>query len=570
MQAPQLLGKPEDLIKYGTSAEQSDSPLLGESKKNAFDGLKASQDTSEGLADATPLMAFAKLIQESPKLKGAQGKIPSMIRTALPFASYSTAGGKGILPFLAFGAGYGAGTAIDKGSQYVPGMDGEKLSTKLARGIAPEVFENAAAIDKSMQLQADFRNETERLKEQGSMSEDDKVDNLQSSLQAVSARPQVSPGVLPTPQEAGQGLINAAKEFYPNASFEPEAPAAPALPDPSRTGLSTEQMQGLSPDALQAIRTPSIPESVTSAEVPAGFSAARPVNPQTGEFLSPEVIAAGENAGLTFPSQVALPQVQAPVSAPPMSAEETQARLQERFGAPTLREIQALSEGQGRGTAVDAQGRMISRTEQPQEAGGSVEAEKSQTQKDTAAANEKVTRSVSAQGRAYTDSELRRAFGDDYQNARIKDMNGINPFTDKTYADEELERQNLIEDTEARKRSGVDDPPESPTKIIEDARAKAEAMAEASGLSPDDSDYDDFILDSMESITGIPRYRKPPPQYADDAAANAAHAAGNLKVGDSFVMDGEVRVYEGPAPEEKTARSPLAPTLPLPGGFRVR
>jgi hypothetical protein len=174
----------------------------------------------------------------------------------------------------------------------------------------------------------------------------------------------------------------------------------------------------------------------------------------------------------------------------------------------------------------------------------------SQAGADTRAANEKVTRSVSAQGRTYTDSELRRAFGDDYQKARIKDMNGINPFTDKTYADEELERQNLIEDTEARKRSGADDPPESPTKIIEDARAKAEAMAEASGLSPDDPDYDDFILDSIESITGIPRYRKPPPQYADDAAADAAHAAGDLKVGDSFVMNGEVRVYAGPAPEE--------------------
>jgi len=178
----------------------------------------------------------------------------------------------------------------------------------------------------------------------------------------------------------------------------------------------------------------------------------------------------------------------------------------------------------------------------------------SQAGRDTRLANEKVTRSASAEGRAYTDSELRRAFGEDYQEAIIKDRNGINPFTDKTYADEELERQNLIEDTEARKRSNVDDPPESPTKAIEDARAKAEAMAAASGLSPGDPDYEDFILDSIETMTGIPRYRKPPPKYADDAAADAAHAAGDLKVGDSFVMDGEMRVYAGPAPEESVER----------------
>ncbi len=604
MQAPQLLGRPEDLIKYGTSAEQSDSPLLGNLTKNV-----TAENTSEAIAEATPSAAFAKLIQESPKLKGAQGKIPSMIRTALPFASFSGAGGKGILPFLAFGGGYATGTAIDEGSQYVPGMDGEKFSTKLARGMAPEVFENAD-INSQPAFNAPTLQDLADQRAQNSTSEDDKVDSLQNALKGVPAGPQVSPGALPTPQEAGQGLMNAAKEFYPNASFEPAAPAAPALPDPARTGLSTEQMQGLSPDALQAIRTPSIPESVTSSEVPEGLGPLRPVNPQTGEILSPEVIAAGENAGLTFPSQVALPQVQAPVSAPPMSAEETQARLQERFGAPTLNQIQGLAEGQGRGAAVDAQGRMITPSAQPpadsavppagalssfeqdslsrqQRIGGTGSFEgdskaredrlrenerrpgESQAGRDTRVANEKVTRSASAEGRAYTDSELRRAFGEDYQEAIIKDRNGINPFTDKTYADEELERQNLIEDTEARKRSGVDDPTESPTKLIEDARAQAEAMAAASGLSPDDPDYEDFILDSIETITGIPRYRKPPPKYADDAAADAAHAAGDLKVGDSFVMDGEVRVYAGPAPEEKTTRPPLKNALSLPGGGRV-
>ena len=120
------------------------------------------------------------------------------------------------------------------------------------------------------------------------------------------------------------------------------------------------------------------PESVTSAEAPAGLGPYVPLT-LTGEFLPPEVIAAGERAGLTFPSQVALPQEQAPIA--PMSEAETRARLQSRFGAPTISQIQALPEGQGRGAAVDAQGRMIPRTVQPQEAEGSAETQKSQTQK---------------------------------------------------------------------------------------------------------------------------------------------------------------------------------------------
>ena len=423
---------------------------------------------------------------------------------------------------------------------------------------------------------------------QGAITEDDKIDNLQNALKSVPDTPQVVPGTLPTaeesgqrlidaakelypgafpaeapvapaapalpalttPQEAGQGLINTAKELYPGA-FPPAAPAAPALPDPVRTALTTEQMQGLSPDALQAIRTPSIPESVTSAEAPAGLGPLRPVDPRTGEFLPPEVIAAGERAGLTFPSQVALPQEQAPIA--PMSEAETRARLQSRFGAPTISQIQALPEGQGRGAAVDAQGRMIPRTVQPQEAEGSAETQKSQTQKDTATADEKVTRSVSAQGRRFTDSELRRAFGDGYQEARIKDANGINPFTDKTYADEKLERENLIADTEARKRTGTDTP-DSPTKVIEDARAQAEAMAELYGLTPGTPEYDQYVRSAVAEKLGFPEYFKPTPGLTD-AEANAAYERGELKIGEQYTApNGEIRVYMGPDKAEEGSK----------------
>ena len=44
----------------------------------------------------------------------------------------------------------------------------------------------------------------------------------------------------------------------------------------------------------------------------------------------------------------------------PMTQDETRAMLQERFGAPTISEIQNLPSGQGMGMMTDAQGRMIS------------------------------------------------------------------------------------------------------------------------------------------------------------------------------------------------------------------
>ena len=61
----------------------------------------------------------------------------------------------------------------------------------------------------------------------------------------------------------------------------------------------------------------------------------RPVDPRTGEFLSRDVIAAGEAAGMTFPSQVSLPAPQAPQAfIAPMGPEETRARM----GGMTLNE----------------------------------------------------------------------------------------------------------------------------------------------------------------------------------------------------------------------------------------
>ena len=92
-----------------------------------------------------------------------------------------------------------------------------------------------------------------------------------------------------------------------------------------------------------------------NAELNPQMTEMRPVNPQTGEFLSQDVIAAGENAGLTFPSQVSLPKPQAPIA--PMGEEETRAAL----GGMTLNEYLNAPTGTPgvSGLQTDPQGRMV-------------------------------------------------------------------------------------------------------------------------------------------------------------------------------------------------------------------
>ena len=111
--------------------------------------------------------------------------------------------------------------------------------------------------------------------------------------------------------------------------------------------------------------TPQAPAEPTLAPQMTGL---RPVNPQSGEFFAQDVIAAGEGAGLTFPSQVSLPMPQAP-QAPqvqaPMGQEETRAAL----GGMTLNEYlnaPAGTEGVS-GLRTDPQGRMVPNIGQFQE-----------------------------------------------------------------------------------------------------------------------------------------------------------------------------------------------------------
>jgi hypothetical protein len=107
--------------------------------------------------------------------------------------------------------------------------------------------------------------------------------------------------------------------------------------------------------------TPQAPAEPTITPQMTGL---RPVNSQSGEFLSQDVISAGEEAGLTFPSQVSLPKPQAP-QAPiaPMGQEETRAAL----GGMTLNEYLNAPAGTPgvSGLRTDPQGRMITPSAQP-------------------------------------------------------------------------------------------------------------------------------------------------------------------------------------------------------------
>ena len=153
----------------------------------------------------------------------------------------------------------------------------------------------------------------------------------------------------------GQGILDLLKGGVENVATSPAVMGLPTQESLSPFLQSPDTPSGLGGPLLRGFNM--INEA---AEVPVELGPLRPVNPQTGEFLSPNVIAAGEEFGITFPSQVALPEQQAPARIAPMGRDATRAMLQERFGAPTISAILDLPSGQGMGMRTDAQGRMIS------------------------------------------------------------------------------------------------------------------------------------------------------------------------------------------------------------------
>ena len=144
-------------------------------------------------------------------------------------------------------------------------------------------------------------------------------------------------------------------------------PAAAFGQAPAVAPFSIEAAEQVNPMMQpQSLEVP--PQAPAEPTLAPQMTGLRPVNPQSGEFFSQDVIAAGEGAGLTFPSQVSLPMPQAP-QAPqvqaPMGQKETRAAL----GGMTLNEYlnaPAGTEGVS-GLRTDPQGRMVPNIGQFQE-----------------------------------------------------------------------------------------------------------------------------------------------------------------------------------------------------------
>jgi len=177
------------------------------------------------------------------------------------------------------------------------------------------------------------------------------------------------------PRLIARGVASANKELqeYINTFAKPDSPQGNFL-------TRMETGEDLTPQEIQSAQAFATSMGTTfdpktgysreafgearNAELNPAMTGLRPVDPQTGEFLSQSVIAAGEKAGLTFPSQVSLPKPQVP-QAPiaPMGQEETRAAL----GGMTLNEYLNAPAGTPgvSGLRTDPQGRMITPSTQP-------------------------------------------------------------------------------------------------------------------------------------------------------------------------------------------------------------
>ena len=106
---------------------------------------------------------------------------------------------------------------------------------------------------------------------------------------------------------------------------------------------------------IENVEIPEIPKTPMSTEDKIALGEERLQGYRDSEELSPQAQAAIERPPIRM-GQGSAPKVEQGLQ-PPMGVEATQERLQERFGAPTISDIQAAPEGLGMQT--DPQGRMI-------------------------------------------------------------------------------------------------------------------------------------------------------------------------------------------------------------------
>ena len=384
---------------------------------------------------------------------------------------------------------------------------------------------------------------------------------------------------IPSPTAFSPGLM-------PVAPQTPQAPTPDEAVDSVRTKL----------DSVQAPAAPAVPASVAAEQAPAPAPAApvapaapaAPVDPVTApisaaEFMqqspggegvpAPQVISGTPQEGLV---PVIDPTSGDLVYADPATATSFTAPRQRQ--APSLASIQAdpfyqqamrersIRQAGGENMYLkESMARQETIEDQAQRPGETA------AERDTRVAQSKVKRSASAAGRRYTDAQLRRMFPDkeDRRRAKAQDQAGINPLTDRPYAQEQQESAAVDARIAELERRG--EPKRSEYDIANEA---AENTARAEGLQ---SGTPEFTA-RVNELRGITLYGSeyiPPvgagsqagytaeqakemgfPYYETMEAYNAADEAGELKDfdGKRVIVAGQIEIHrqEGSQKNKKT------------------
>jgi hypothetical protein len=145
------------------------------------------------------------------------------------------------------------------------------------------------------------------------------------------------------------------------------------------------------------------------------------------------------------------------------------------------------------------------------------------TERDTRVAQSKVKRSESAAGRRYTDAQLRDMYPDkdDRAAAKAKDKAGINPLTDRPYAQEQQESAAVDARIAELERRG-----EPKREEYDIANEAAERTARAEGLQPGTPEY----TERVNELRGMTLYGSEyiPPAPAGSKAGYTAEQAQEL------------------------------------------
>ena len=335
-----------------------------------------------------------------------------------------------------------------------------------------------------------------------------------------------------------------------------------------------------------AAQAPAAPASVVQATPAAPVAPAAPVDPVTApisaaEFMqqspggdgvpAPQVISATPEEGLVA---VIDPRSGDLVYADPATASSLSTPAPARQ-APSIASIQAdpfyqqamrdrsKPQGSTSDTYLDDSMSRDARIEEQKQRPGETAAER-----DTRVAQSKTQKSASAAGRRYTDAQLRDMFPrkKDREAAKAKDRAGINPLTDRPYAEEAQESAAVDARIAELERRGQPDRTE-----FDIANQAAEQTAKAEGLQPGTPEYTARVNELRGMTLYGNEYYAPVSTVADKKytaeqareldipyfdtmeAYNAADAAGELadRDGKAVIIAGKAEKHRQESPKKK-------------------